>query len=165
MSLVDRVDAWFWPPTDLRRTYVSRFRCGLSPRASARVLLAWRLLSFAWEIAIQIYVWNLSGDKGYYLAFLTIDSNWLNLLYFLVSSCLMIAALVRPAEALDAPARGGCSRWAELHGHRLANVLLAFAVSWETIVVLLFWCVPRAPGAQCFSAGAGALPAADRRAL
>lgn len=135
MGLVTKVDAWLWPSVDFRRAWTPRVTCGLSPAVCGRALLGFRVCSFIWMFVVQVREWARSPAPEFQLAFLTNDSMWLNILYFLTVSALTIHA----AAVCGAAPRSRIARAVLVHGHRLSSTLLGIAVSWEVVVVILFW--------------------------
>jgi hypothetical protein len=131
-------DAWLWPPTDLRRGWLPRFACcGASRRVAAQRLLAWRCAVGASMLAAALYAWASGGadEAAFYLSYLTYESLWLNLSYFVLASVLgadaILAAPGRPRLLRSAAARATA--------HRVLSVLLAIAVSFTSVVVVIFW--------------------------
>ena len=144
LSWAARLDAWLWPVVDVRRAWTPRFTAGcLSRAASRRSLLAWRALSASWMLGVQLWAWGRSLKPDFHLAYLTHDGMWLNIAYFCVSVGLTLTAAAPGAAGCACTvSRDSSSAWGRrvrLHAHRLAQVLLAVALSWETIIVLLFW--------------------------
>ena len=141
-----RADAWLWQPTDYRRAWTPRFTCGCSPAASVRALFAWRCFSFSWMLAVQVWVWSQQAppNAGYHLSYLTNDSMWLNISYYLTAIILSVDAFSsvkakQPSGDDGDPQSRIYAKLARLHAHRMASVLLGIAVSWETVVVILYW--------------------------
>ena len=146
-KLAAAADAWLWPATDERRLWNARFQL-LSPNASAACLLAFRLFAFSYLFSIQVWEWTWQHDGGYQLAYLTNDGMWLNLLYFLCASVIGCVAMAKSGNEYVAGAPPGCAtphavpRWHALawkHAKRLSITLLGIAISWEILIVILFW--------------------------
>ena len=137
-SLLDRPTAmpastwssWLWPPADTRRGHLPRFTCGLrSRRTAVSALLVWRVLSALWMLGVAVWIWASSGSPLFYTSYLTNDALWLNVTYFCLSSLVTVDALCGATRP----------RGLRKHVHRVLSALLAIAVSFEFVVVVLFW--------------------------
>ena len=135
-STLTSMDAWLWPETDDRRLWNARFQFG-NARTSAIALLVFRMFAFVWMFSIQVWEWNWQQDGFYHLAYLTNSSMQINLLYFLMASCISVSAFASSANInyeLGAPPGapqprdvGALHSFAWTHGKRLCRTFLGIA--------------------------------------
>ena len=81
-----------------------------------------------------LYAWGISEDPGFFLSYLTYESLWLNICYFLLASILGADALLASPTRRRLLQHAGRAR-----AHRVLGALLAIAVSFEAVVVVIFW--------------------------
>ena len=128
-----------WPPTDIRRGWLPRFIfCGSTRRIAALHLLSWRALCGICMLIAALYAWGSSVDTNeaaFYLSYLTYQSLWINLTYFLMASILGLDA-IRASSTSHRLCKTFASR---ITAHRILSSLLAIAVSFTSVVVVIFW--------------------------
>lgn len=138
-ELLYSANEWVWPPTDHRRAWLPRFIfCGSTRRIAALHLVAWRSFCALSMLCAALYAWASVADAheaAFYLSYLTYISLWLNLSYFVLASVLGIDALVHT------PSRPRLFRRfsSRVIAHRVLSSLLALAVSFTSVVVIIFW--------------------------
>jgi hypothetical protein len=129
-----------WPPTDIRRGWLPRFIfCGSTRRIAALHLLFWRALCGICMLIAALYAWGSSVDTNeaaFYLSYLTYQSLWINLTYFLTASILGIDAIRASSSTRHRLCKTFASR---ITAHRILSSLLAIAVSFTSVVVVIFW--------------------------
>jgi hypothetical protein len=139
ISSLISANEWLWPPTDHRRGWLPRFIfCGSTRRVAALHLVAWRSTCALSMLCAALYAWGSVADEheaAFYLSYLTYESLWLNLSYFVFASILGIDALVH------SPSRPRLFRRlsSRVIAHRVLSSLLAIAVSFTSVVVVIFW--------------------------
>ena len=145
-SLMARADAFLGLPSfDRRRLWAPRFRGA----AASRLHLCWRIFAFAYALSVSAFDASLFVG-GRYLEYLTVQSVWTVVAYFALQLALHVAVRARPALGAGARfdelslARGpAAAAWAA--AQRAALVLFTIAVSFELVVVVLYWLLLASP--------------------
>ena len=89
-SMLSKMNVWLWAGPDERRLWTAS--CG--GRSASVALAAWRWVLGLYFLAFQIWYWSYQSDPGFYLAYLTEETMWLTLSYFLISATTGTLALM-----------------------------------------------------------------------
>jgi hypothetical protein len=95
-AVVTKMDVWMWVGPDERRLWTSAW----GGRGCAAVLACWRWTIGLCFLGFQIWSWRSSDDPSFYLAYLTEQTMWLSLSYYIIAASTGTAVLAASYKGL-----------------------------------------------------------------